>query len=343
MLGEGYYHPMFGLNSIGILKNRLGAVMIITVLVFSGFFVFQEFVYAVEIPIATEIIFSVLIEDGGTGCFDTQSATTFCLTLPSGSSAEMQITNADVENPESGGNIITFLGNSVEMNVVPAGACSNTCDISWTFTDTNLAEAGLVDPADAVIFQDEDGDGTFVALVTTLIDGAPSPYTASAQITVTSFFGIGFTDTSVETFCGRTIDEFDSVKDGTEARDLLFGTKGDDLIRGFGGHDLILGRHGDDCIFGGEGRDLIFGGKGNDVIFGEQGNDRIVESYGDDEVHGGPGNDRIRVFFGNNELFGEEGDDNLRGGFGDDLLNGGNGFDSCKDTKGNNIIVECET
>ncbi len=312
--------------------------------IISSMIIFSTSVGAVEVPATVEVFFSIFIEDGSTGCFETPSETIFCLTLPSGSTGEMQINVVETTSGMlSGGAMITFLGDSIEMNVVPANACSNTCEIAWTFTDTHLAEAGLIDPLDAIIFQDENGDGTFSALSTTLIDGAPSPYTASAQITSTSFFGIGFSETTDELFCGRTNDEVDSIKDGTESRNLLFGTKGDDLIRGFGGNDLILGRHGDDCILGGEGRDLIFGGKGNDIIFGEEGNDRIVESFGDDEIHGGPGDDRIRAFFGNNEIFGEEGNENLRGGFGDDLLNGGDGFDFCKDTKGNNVIVECES
>jgi Ca2+-binding RTX toxin-like protein len=108
------------------------------------------------------------------------------------------------------------------------------------------------------------------------------------------------------TFCGKTIDKFDNVIDGTEGRDKLEGTALNDLIRGFSGDDAIEGSSGNDCLLGGAGNDKITGGAGNDMIDGGAGNDKII------------------------------------GGAGNDVIDGKTGFDSCNGSSGTNIIINCE-
>jgi Ca2+-binding RTX toxin-like protein len=126
------------------------------------------------------------------------------------------------------------------------------------------------------------------------------------------------------TFCGKTIDQFANVIDGTEEDDELIGTSNGDLIRGFGGHDLIKGRGGPDCLIGGDDNDTILGGGRDDMIEGNDGNDILK---------GGAGND---VIFGGND------DDTLRGARGDDTLDGEDGTDSCLGGDGANTITNCE-
>lgn len=126
-----------------------------------------------------------------------------------------------------------------------------------------------------------------------------------------------------ESFCGRTIDQF-NVVDGTSNNDVLIGTNADDLIRGFDGDDIIIGQAGNDCLIGGNGDDTVIAGAGNDAITGNQGNDLLFGAAGDDRILGGQDND---VLFG---------------GLGDDFLDGGKSFDSCSGGPGTNTETSCE-
>lgn len=146
-------------------------------------------------------------------------------------------------------------------------------------------------------------------------------------------------------FCGRNIEDFDNLINGTAKSDTLKGTKADDLIRGYGGDDTLDGKGGNDCIagnggddilyggrggdaiYGGEGDDQIYGRDGDDVLYGNQGDDLISGGGGDDYIAGWIGNDDIFGNIGNDKLFGNEGDDFLKGGDGDDIMFGGNGDD----------------
>jgi len=162
------------------------------------------------------IILIETVGEGGTGTFELPSGLILSLTLPDGISGVIEAKITEDTNPTSDGNMLKILGEIIELTLIPSDVCSSICTMTWTFTDSHLAAEGLTDPADVIIFQDPEGDGTFIPLPTTLIDGAPSPYTVSAQITSTSLLVIGATESEpIDTFCGKTIDEFDSVKDGT--------------------------------------------------------------------------------------------------------------------------------
>jgi len=139
---------------------------------------------------------------------------------------------------------------------------------------------------------------------------------------------IAYNDNSItvlvgESFCGRTIDQF-NVIDGTSNDDVLIGTIHDDLIRGLDGDDVIVGQAGNDCLIGGDDDDTIIAGAGNDTITGNQGNDLLFGAAGDDRILGGQNND---VLFG---------------GLGDDFLDGGASFDSCSGGPGTNTVTSCE-
>ena len=82
---------------------------------------------------------------------------------------------------------------------------------------------GLNDPSQAIIFQDTEEDGTFVALPTVVIDDSPEPYTVAATITGTSFFGIGIFDDEV--FCGKTITQWE-----LDGANIIIGTDKIDIV-----------------------------------------------------------------------------------------------------------------
>lgn len=143
-------------------------------------------------------------------------------------------------------------------------------------------------------------------------------------------------DSGPTEFCGRNIEDFDNVIDGTNESDELEGTGENDLIRGFGGDDDIRGRNGNDCLIGGPGDDLVTGGNDDDGVFGNEGNDRLFGNAGKDIVSGGDGDDYIagksgddNVYGndGSDKLFGNEGNDFVKGGDGDDVMFGGDGDD----------------
>jgi uncharacterized repeat protein (TIGR01451 family) len=143
-------------------------------------------------------------------------------------------------------------------------------------------------------------------------------------------------------FCGKTINQFTSVINGTESNNVVVGTAGDDLINGLGGDDRIFGREGDDCIFGGIGNDYLVGGAGNDEIDGEDGNDKIWGQSGMDILYGSFGSDRIAGGADNDSIFGEDDNDFLWGQIGDDTLDGGNQIDMCSGGIGANTFTMCE-
>jgi hypothetical protein len=304
----------------------------------------------------------VPIQQGGTLSFTTPQQIIMNFTLPDGVSGELLVATTEVQNATTNGFAINFLSETLIMKINPPDACVAGCKITFTFDDTHLSSAGISDPSQVVIYQDSNEDGTFVPLPTILIDDMPSPYIVFATITSTSFFGIGVLED--ETFCGKTLQQWDdlgvNIIIGTEKKDTLRGTNGADLILGLGGNDRILGKDGDDCLIGGDGDDLIVGEKGNDIIFGNEGNDRLYGGKGDDimdgglgsdrltgnsdndVLSGGSGNDRVEGKSGNDALFGSSGNDDLKGGSGDDLLDGGDDLDKCNGGSGKNKIIHCE-
>jgi len=334
-------------------RQNIFAIMLIPILFVASFFLFavisnQDLVFAQQATGSADIF--QLIEAGGTLTFDTTEGIMVNFTMPADTSGELLITTTEVTDPTTTGIDIDFLGEVLTMVVNPPGACANECTLTFNFTDTHLAAAGISDPTQVTIFQDPEQDGTFIALATTLIDGAPSPYVVSAIITSTSFFGIGVINE--ETFCNQVIGTFDNVIEGTDRGELLRGTDGNDLINGFGGNDRISGRGGTDCLIGGEGNDFIVGGNGDDIIFGNGEKDKVYGGKGNDLIFGGSGQDNIRGFAGNDTVFGnagndflrgDGGDDNLSGGQGDDSLNGGSGTDQCDGGIGTNTFKKCET
>ena len=332
------------------------------IFILSVFFISWNYVAAEQVTSTVDIIGFQPIEEGGTLSFETSQEMIMNFTLPDDTSGELLVTTIEVENPTTDGFAISFLDEVLTMIINPADSCLAGCDITFTFDDSHLISAGISDPSEVVIYQDTEEDGTFVPLVTILIDDAPSPYTVLATITSTSYFGIGILDE--ETFCGKTIEQWEdsgaNVIIGTEKNDRLRGTNGTDVILGLGGNDRILGKDGDDCLIGGDGNDRIIGGNGNDIIFGNDGKDRlhggkgndiisagdgkdrITGNLGDDILTGGSGKDKISGNRGDDNLYGNSGDDDLKGGSGDDFLDGGENFDKCEGGSGNNQIINCE-
>lgn len=299
-------------NSLKKISSLEFILIVFVCVLVSTSYISKEIALALTTSGNVNITNSIPIGSGGTGTFTTPTGSIMTLTLPAGVSGTLQVETTNVANPTADGLSVKFLAEILHITLNPSDACANGCIITFTFTDEQLMAAGITDPSIVKIFQDPQQDGTFIILPTTLVDGAPSPYTVSATITSTSFFGIGVTE---PTFCGKTIDQFDHVIDGTEKDNTLTGTKGDDLIRGFEGDDRIRGRDGDDCLVGGAGNDAIIGGHGNDTIDGGDGNDTIFGGGGNDVIFGNSGNDRI---------------------------DGGNGNDSCDGGSGNNSITKCE-
>ena len=144
------------------------------------------------------------------------------------------------------------------------------------------------------------------------------------------------------TFCGKTIDQFAAVIDGTVNNDVLKGTLGDDLIQGFTGNDRIFGMSGNNCIIGGLGNDYLVGGAGDDTIQENDDNDKIWGQAGIDTLFGGTGIDRIVGGTGNDFLYGESENDFLWGQTGDDILDGGTEIDICLGGLDSNTLTNCE-
>ena len=131
---------------------------------------------------------TMIIEPAGTATAQVSTDISMTLTLPTGGTST--VTPTSVSSPTSNGGAISFLGNVVDLTLA-SGSCATGCEITFTFTDANLTDAGISSPSEVVIFRDSEEDGTFVALPTTLVDGAPSPYKVSATTFSTSFFGAG--------------------------------------------------------------------------------------------------------------------------------------------------------
>lgn len=309
--------------------------LLFTIVIFSN-----ELIFAEQVTGNVNIINVQDIPPGGTFTITTPQGEILTLSLPPGETATITGQIITTTNPTSGGSAISFLAEVLMINITPSDACTTGCEISFTFDDSHLAGFGQSDPNQVIIFQDSEEDVTFVPLPTFLVDGAPEPYTVSAIITGFSFFGIGVLDD--ETFCGKTISQWESeganIIIGTDKKDKLKGTNGVDVILGLEGNDSISGKNGDDCLIGGEGDDRILAGKGNDMVFGGEGNDRLYGSNGNDLVDGGNGKDKIRGGSGNDNLRGGEGDDHVDGDKGDDVITGNVGNDKLHGKKGNDTI-----
>lgn len=333
--------------------------------------IFFQQVYSEQVTGQVTITNSQNIPPGGTGTIITPQGEEITVTLPPGQAATLTGKIVSISNPTSGGSTISFLAEVLELSISPSNACSAGCEITFTFDDSHLAVAGITDPNDVIIFQDPEGDETFVSLPTFLIDGPPQPYTVATTVTGFSLFGIGVLDE--ETFCGKTIQQWESeganIIFGTPNNDKLIGTNSLDVIIGLEGNDRIFAKNGDDCIEAGPGNDRIVAGDGNDLIFGDDGNDRIFGGKGDDTIDTGSGNDRAYGNFGEDKIEGGLGNDILSGGWGEDiirgnedddkifgghgddklfgnehndLLNGGKGDDLCDGGTGHNRFISCE-
>jgi PKD repeat protein len=217
--------------------------------------------------------------------------------------------------------IISFIGDFSD----PGSADTHT--ILWDFGDS--ATSDLLEPEHAY-----SSLGSFAATLTVIDDDGGSN-TATVNVTVRSSLDV--------LFCGKAIEEFDSVIDGTANDDVLTGTSGKDLIRGFGGDDRIIGRGNDDCLIGGSGNDIIEGRGGNDMIEGNGGNDILRGGAGNDMLTGGAGNDTLAGGASDDTLVGNSGDDMIRGGLGNDTLDGQGGIDSCVGGSGANTVINCES
>ena len=150
-----------------------------------------------QVKLASSISFvqngvtTMFMDSGGTAMITISSSMSMAFTLPTtASSGSATATPQSVSSPTVDGNTISFLGNIMKFTLT-GSSCTDGCTITFTFTDTDLAAAGISNPSEAVIYRDSEEDGTFVALATILIDGAPSPYTVSATTFSTSFFGAG--------------------------------------------------------------------------------------------------------------------------------------------------------
>lgn len=154
-------------------------------------------------------------------------------------------------------------------------------------------------------------------------------------------------DNEKNMFCGRSEDDFDNVKFGTNESETIWGTDKDDLIRGWGGNDTIYGMDGNDClkgddgddtIWGGEGHDGVRGGDGQDKLYGDGGNDIVNGHAGDDTAWGGDGKDTLLGEMGNDRLIGDAGGDTIWGGDGDDKILGEDGNDVAYGDAGNDKV-----
>ncbi len=195
---------------------------------------------------------------------------------------------------------------------------ADTHTILWDFGDNSTSD--MLEPEHTYGLL-----GNFAATLTVTDDDGGSD-TATVNVTVISSLD--------ELFCGKVIEEFARVIDGTENDDLLAGTRGNDLIRGFGGDDTINGRGGHDCLIGGNGIDMIEGRGGNDIIEGNGGDDNLSGGGGIDTISGGSGNDMIA---------GGAGSDSISGSIGDDSIDGGRGNDACRGGSGSNTVINCES
>ena len=216
-------------------------------------------------------------------------------------------------------NILQIKGGTT-IEIIMAG--SDLDGNNLTFSTTNI-------PSFATLIDNDDGTanlriapscndvGTYLIHNVVLDDGSP-------RLKNIEEFTLEVTECA-ELFCGRNIDDFDSVIRQAENISYFEGTPDDDLIFGSAENDRIDAQDGNDCILGGPGNDKIFGGNGDDVIYGGE---------GQDSLNGGSGDDK---------LFGDSGDDRLHAGSGGyyDELDGGQGKDRCiYDSR--DIEINCE-
>ncbi len=166
---------------------------------------------------------------------------------------------------------------------------------------------------------------------------------ASSSLTFSESLGISNIINNPKSFCGKTIDQFDSVINSTLGNDILSGTNGNDLILGNDGNYRIFGNAGNDCIIVGTGSSYISGGAGDDIVIKNgPGDSKIWGGADNDTINGGSGNDRIVGGTGNDILNGNGGDDFVWGQAGNDTIDGGSGFDTCIDYLGTNTATSCE-
>ena len=89
----------------------------------------------------------------------------------------------NVTNPTSGGNSLKLLGVGIDkiktFTFSSSTICDDSCTISYNYTSTDAANAGI-NPLQVVIFMDPEEDGTYLELVTTVIDNGDGTFTATA-------------------------------------------------------------------------------------------------------------------------------------------------------------------
>jgi hypothetical protein len=88
-----------------------------------------------------------------------------------------------VSKPTSDGRGLILIGEKSEeiknWEFSNSTICDNSCTITYNFNSTHAAVEGL-NPLDVVIFMDPEEDGTFIELVTTVVDNGDDTYTATA-------------------------------------------------------------------------------------------------------------------------------------------------------------------
>lgn len=65
---------------------------------------------------------------------------------------------------------------------------------------------------------------------------------------------------------------YDTLYQGTNAKDVIYGTADNDGLRGYAGDDILLGGAGNDHLDGSAGKNALFGGSGDDYMFSGAGN-----------------------------------------------------------------------
>jgi Ca2+-binding RTX toxin-like protein len=103
-------------------------------------------------------------------------------------------------------------------------------------------------------------------------------YGTADQLTVVSYFSVGYKVEQIQFNDGETWDEA-----AVNARVInnIVGTAGNDILTGSSGADRLDGGAGNDTLNGGNGNDTFDGGAGDDYLQGGAGNDTYLFGRGD--------------------------------------------------------------
>ncbi|NIP62109.1 MAG: hypothetical protein GWN01_12010 [Nitrosopumilaceae archaeon] len=129
---------------------------------------------------------TVSLDDGETATITLPDQNTLEVTLPTGTSGDVTVSDSDKADSDPD---INFLATIVDITA----PCSNTCTISFTFTQSKLDELEL-SKNEAKVYHDSDDDGNFQtreALDTTVTDVTATKFKATASEDFTSKFAVG--------------------------------------------------------------------------------------------------------------------------------------------------------